>query len=128
MEERSKLRRRTSETTKSLSVSSFFFSSRRPHTRLQGDWSSDVCSSDLGRGDLLLSRHVDEDLAHKWVGFAFLTDSRGGPVSRQDGNVVSQRKQLRLNSLEQLLAVTAGKVPTTNAAGKQNIAANQKLR
>src|SRR5256885_8715647 len=27
----------------------FFFSSRRRHTRLQGDWSSDVCSSDLKR-------------------------------------------------------------------------------
>src|SRR2546426_3340301 len=39
----------------------FFFSSRRRHTRLQGDWSSDVCSSDLvadaGR------RGLDEDLA-----------------------------------------------------------------
>src|SRR5205807_6322793 len=30
-----------------LFLSSFFFSSRRRHTRLQGDWSSDVCSSDL---------------------------------------------------------------------------------
>src|SRR5205807_6391789 len=29
------------------SVFFFFFSSRRRHTRLQGDWSSDVCSSDL---------------------------------------------------------------------------------
>src|SRR5256885_6765815 len=29
----------------------FFFSSRRRHTRLQGDWSSDVCSSDLFFGD-----------------------------------------------------------------------------
>src|SRR3989454_4810367 len=28
----------------------FFFSSRRRHTRLQGDWSSDVCSSDLKAG------------------------------------------------------------------------------
>src|SRR5215467_15864479 len=28
-------------------MSLFFFSSRRRHTRLQGDWSSDVCSSDL---------------------------------------------------------------------------------
>src|SRR5256885_9984449 len=28
-------------------VQFFFFSSRRRHTRLQGDWSSDVCSSDL---------------------------------------------------------------------------------
>src|SRR5260370_10144558 len=29
------------------SVSSFFFSSRRRHTRFKCDWSSDVCSSDL---------------------------------------------------------------------------------
>src|SRR5256885_938884 len=27
-------------------VIAYFFSSRRRHTRLQGDWSSDVCSSD----------------------------------------------------------------------------------
>src|SRR4051794_41533100 len=32
-----------------FSVFSFFFSSRRRHTRWTGDWSSDVCSSDLGR-------------------------------------------------------------------------------
>src|SRR5256885_4350345 len=30
----------------------FFFSSRRRHTRLQGDWSSDVCSSDLNADNL----------------------------------------------------------------------------
>src|SRR2546430_4745443 len=28
----------------------FFFSSRRRHTRFDCDWSSDVCSSDLGAG------------------------------------------------------------------------------
>src|SRR6266581_5308649 len=28
-------------------MSCFFFSSRRRHTRWTGDWSSDVCSSDL---------------------------------------------------------------------------------
>src|SRR5699024_12091643 len=28
----------------------FFFSSRRRHTRSKRDWSSDVCSSDLGPG------------------------------------------------------------------------------
>src|SRR5437763_13006937 len=32
----------------------FFFSSRRRHTRYIGDWSSDVCSSDLGIGLILL--------------------------------------------------------------------------
>src|SRR6266516_2840216 len=31
-----------------LLVFVFFFSSRRRHTRSYGDWSSDVCSSDLG--------------------------------------------------------------------------------
>src|SRR5437763_4877700 len=31
-------------------ASCFFFSSRRRHTRYIGDWSSDVCSSDLGTG------------------------------------------------------------------------------
>src|SRR5437762_6256661 len=30
----------------------FFFSSRRRHTRYIGDWSSDVCSSDLGNSSL----------------------------------------------------------------------------
>src|SRR5256885_9348211 len=30
-----------------MNVCVFFFSSRRRHTRLQGYWSSDVCSSDL---------------------------------------------------------------------------------
>src|SRR3712207_7297374 len=31
-----------------LLLSCFFFSSRRRHTRYWRDWSSDVCSSDLG--------------------------------------------------------------------------------
>src|SRR5688500_20341617 len=35
-----------------MSVLFFFFSSRRRHTSLQGDWSSDVCSSDLSGGAL----------------------------------------------------------------------------
>src|SRR2546426_1194052 len=43
----------------------FFFSSRRRHTRLQGDWSSDVCSSDLVRrtaADLALVGSVSREL------------------------------------------------------------------
>src|SRR5262249_58499307 len=34
-------------TCRLLYMLSFFFSSRRRHTRLVSDWSSDVCSSDL---------------------------------------------------------------------------------
>src|SRR5256885_7111184 len=36
----------------------FFFSSRRRHTRLQGDWSSDVCSSDLNWGKRKLAYSI----------------------------------------------------------------------
>src|SRR2546426_6852304 len=47
----------TGATGESLGI--FFFSSRRRHTRLQGDWSSDVCSSDLSgvrlAGDLVVA-------------------------------------------------------------------------
>src|SRR5256885_12088295 len=43
---------------------SFFFSSRRRHTRLQGDWSSDVCSSDLHVG----SHEVDAQHAAHMFG------------------------------------------------------------
>src|SRR5688500_19661785 len=41
------------------SVIVFFFSSRRRHTRLQGDWSSDVCSSDLLAAPGLVNASVD---------------------------------------------------------------------
>src|SRR5690348_17837086 len=40
----------------SLCVFCFFFSSRRRHTRWTGDWSSDVCSSDLSGLLCLLNR------------------------------------------------------------------------
>src|SRR5688500_20096580 len=43
-----------------LSFCFFFFSSRRRHTRLQGDWSSDVCSSDLED-----ARHPGADQHHE---------------------------------------------------------------
>src|ERR1022692_5129006 len=44
---------------------SVFFSSRRRHTRLQGDWSSDVCSSDLleCHGEILTK---DELIGRVW--------------------------------------------------------------
>src|SRR5690242_21187579 len=65
----------------------FFFSSRRRHTRLTCDWSSDVCSSDLcsigigertkkigvlaaGRGDQFASAGEDIHLQHRFVGQA----------------------------------------------------------
>src|SRR2546426_3873435 len=47
----------------------FFFSSRRRHTRLQGDWSSDVCSSDLRCQDIG-DRLADPGSAVAWLASA----------------------------------------------------------
>src|SRR5256885_9270378 len=48
-----------------ISLLFFFFSSRRRHTRLQGDWSSDVCSSDLiGRVAILTAPHGGRAACH----------------------------------------------------------------
>src|SRR5437762_8396741 len=41
----------------------FFFSSRRRHTRYIGDWSSDVCSSDLP-----VRAHHEKKLEQKLIG------------------------------------------------------------
>src|SRR5690606_35995151 len=40
----------------------FFFSSRRRHTRFSRDWSSDVCSSDLGEVSIRPARSDLDDL------------------------------------------------------------------
>src|SRR5207249_8669727 len=45
-------------------VVSFFFSSRRRHTRSKRDWSSDVCSSDLCCNNALPSLRLDIGLAN----------------------------------------------------------------
>src|SRR3712207_7061875 len=46
-----------------ISQSSFFFSSRRRHTRYWRDWSSDVCSSDLMNQKSLAGGFDDADEA-----------------------------------------------------------------
>src|SRR5438132_13530483 len=45
----------------------FFFSSRRPHTRSLCDWSSDVCSSDLGCLLVLVPIHMYGDQEWGWA-------------------------------------------------------------
>src|SRR2546427_12635171 len=39
-----------------MAVPVFFFSSRRRHTRFDCDWSSDVCSSDLGSVNIAIGK------------------------------------------------------------------------
>src|SRR5438270_1572758 len=46
----------------------FFFSSRRRHTIFDCDWSSDVCSSDLDGGGVLVDGGEEQGLRHASVG------------------------------------------------------------
>src|SRR2546426_7507719 len=64
----------------------FFFSSRRRHTRLQGDWSSDVCSSDLFKCACSSSRRSTRNV-YWWKMCSFAGSTAGG-----------DRKSTRLNS------------------------------
>src|SRR2546430_11040658 len=43
----------------------FFFSSRRRHTRFDCDWSSDVCSSDLGSANESVHRGDDATIERR---------------------------------------------------------------
>src|SRR5207248_7773346 len=62
----------------------FFFSSRRRHTRSYGDWSSDVCSSDLVER---LQRVGDRRI---WPG-----DAHYGSLQVVDRLLCQQRGELR---------------------------------
>src|SRR5699024_11840536 len=89
---------------------SFFFSSRRRHTRSKRDWSSDVCSSDLGGGDgsrqrsgaharglLLVGEQVEQFLHDEGLGTKFLNTRANTALSRWPERVHKHRGvQVRL--------------------------------
>src|SRR5256885_5332777 len=71
----------------------FFFSSRRRHTRLQGDWSSDVCSSDLGKSGVWLGHDIGpEDLLLRIL--LFLLDELSKAALYSDANRVPAHRRL----------------------------------
>src|SRR5256884_3858266 len=90
----------------------FFFSSRRRHTRCSRDWSSDVCSSDLGalyaRSARTGADQPSEHRAYLQPGPAGRTSSLrdgigGGNIARGSGasldaDAKRDRKSTRLNS------------------------------
>src|SRR5256885_9191480 len=94
----------------------FFFSSRRRHTRLQGDWSSDVCSSDLDRRNGLaepaeplgmigqVADHVEHKRQLHQLGGLELDRAQGKP---SPGSVDLDRKSTRLNSSHLVISYAA---------------------
>src|SRR5438132_4129924 len=62
---------------KGPSASSFFFSSRRRHTRSLCDWSSDVCSSDLNYGTESGNPHCANCMVHSGYEASAVNDTFG---------------------------------------------------
>src|SRR5688500_19533420 len=79
---------------------SFFFSSRRRHTRLQGDWSSDVCSSDLDDRPprLDLRQEARERLPARHAVPAPADAAARSATSSCNRSAIADRKSTRLNS------------------------------
>src|SRR5438876_5279988 len=78
----------------------FFFSSRRRHTRWTGDWSSDVCSSDLSFRDRgayheavtnEIVDHLDATLHARFLRLTARFNARGGICT----TVVAERSEER---------------------------------
>src|SRR5262249_58861434 len=64
----------------------FFFSSRRRHTRLVSDWSSDVCSSDLADRPDLLRTYND---------YVSAREAHAAKVAELDHEVAARAQQLQ---------------------------------
>src|ERR1039457_620758 len=101
---------------------SFFFSSRRRHTRLQGDWSSDVCSSDLHRQpnrDLLAPRgssrqqqsgHIGADNQQKHGHRRHQQLERIGEPLAEDGRTLGERSESH-PALDEFPCPVSGGIP-----------------
>src|ERR1039457_4855792 len=111
----------------------FFFSSRRRHTRLQGDWSSDVCSSDLiellhmvflGELQHFFGTHLTSwDWKMKTGGTFYNSANRTGLVSKFLMEVINKTRVLIL-----LLCLGNADVPVYDAPGSCNVCRGPKQR
>src|SRR6266850_4011540 len=100
----------------------FFFSSRRRHTRLQGDWSSDVCSPDLAQvaKSYFALRAFDEQLAMTRRNVSLREDALVLQRKRYNGGVISEYD---LRQLEAETASVRAQLPPLERSRDQEEAA-----
>src|SRR5574337_1347488 len=99
----------------------FFFSSRRRHTRVSGDWSSDVCSSDLevhpGHSrEACMALMTDQRVRHLVV-----TDGGRLVGMISIGDLVKDtldEQRFTIEQLEHYIAGDRGVPPTGGASGE----------
>src|SRR3712207_2179899 len=90
-----------------LMIIFFFFSSRRRHTRYWRDWSSDVCSSDLSRNNVVLSRRAVLEEERKEQRQAILERLQPGLVIEgQISNIVDFGAFVDLDGIDGLIHIS----------------------
>src|SRR5438876_11946828 len=98
----------------------FFFSSRRRHTRWTGDWSSDVCSSDLAGGAARPARPAARVLADDPRG----EDHRG----HLPGTAHARRRRRHDRGRRQLELPRLAAPPRRSAAARRQLRRSEERR
>src|SRR2546430_13616581 len=115
----------------------FFFSSRRRHTRFDCDWSSDVCSSDLGaaigtstvQADASKRAQVLEEI-RKWID---VTEALGAPHLRvfagklPDGATMQQGIKWTVDTLKVACEYSGKKGITLGVENHEGITQNAEV-
>src|SRR5690242_21953837 len=76
-------------------MTSYFFSSRRRHTRLTCDWSSDVCSSDLRLGPIPAPQDLQVGYPLNDVGALSMSYPPNAPLASLLGQPVELAVEVR---------------------------------
>src|SRR6266571_3311040 len=92
----------------------FFFSSRRRHTRLTCDWSSDVCSSDLLLEDKALSKIIGIDLGTTNSVVAVMEGEAPSVIANPEGGRTTPSVVAFTKSGERLVGQVAKRQAVTN--------------
>src|SRR5690348_17926324 len=102
----------------------FFFSSRRRHTRWTGDWSSDVCSSDLF-WQLRMKKRTSNRLVlattHEETDKARTLRTKHGPLGCRAGIALARGRYRRVLNDGQIGRASCGKECRSRCAPKHEI-------
>src|SRR5437879_2893625 len=115
----------------------FFFSSRRRHTRYIGDWSSDVCSSDLNWAEFAyvffacervgaVANQIGPDYRSREVEYILrFSESRAyvAPASFKDFDYVAMIRDLRAGLPELKSVIVLGGSPSDGAVALDDLIA-----
>src|SRR5256884_7603078 len=111
-----------------MCVYSFFFSSRRRHTRCSRDWSSDVCSSDLNVSQAFIPRDRKAQRACKSLEHCFNLMMRRPSVQHAQMHIGPCRLRKTLKEVLQQFHLKVAEAPCGDLCGHHAIRAAAQVR